>query len=258
MEKFDMHCHAKEGSVDARVSIVEYARELKQMGYQGMLITDHDSYRSYRAWETYKKEHPRETFHVIKGIEYDTIDAGHFLVIMPDHVDLRILEIRGLPLMLLIALVHRYGGILGPAHPYGSEFTSAVRASKMPGYRSLLAQCDFIETFNAAETPESNEKAAKLAKILDKPGIGGSDSHLVSGLGTGFTMFDAEITCANDMIRAIKERCAGRVGGISRGQERNRFLTSKTAAVAFQCYNRGLAMAKGRSRSRYWNQAMCR
>lgn len=256
MVKFDMHCHAKEGSVDARVSIVEYARELKQMGYQGMLITDHDSYRSYRAWETYKEEHPRETFHVIKGIEYDTIDAGHFLVIMPDDVDLRILEIRGLPALLLIALVHRYGGIVGPAHPYGSEFTSANRAAKMPGYRMLLSQCDFVETFNAAETPEINHKAELLAMQLNKPGIGGSDSHLVSGLGTGFTMFDAEITCANDMIRAIKENCAEKVGGVCRGQERNRFLTSRTAAVAFQCYNRGLAMAKGRRRNRYWNQAM--
>lgn len=257
MVKFDMHCHAKEGSVDARVSIVEYARELKQMGYQGMLITDHDSYRSYRAWEAYKKEHPHESFQVIKGIEYDTIDAGHFLVIMPDDVDLRILEIRGLPALLLIALVHRYGGIVGIAHPYGSEFTSVNRAVKMPGYRLILSQCDFIETFNAAETPESNQKAQQLAMHLNKPGIGGSDSHLFSGLGTGFTMFDAEITCAGDMIRAIKQESAQQVGGVCRGQERNRFLTSRTAAWLFQCYNRGLAMAKCRRRSRYWNQAMC-
>ena len=31
---------------------------------------------------------------MLKGIEYDTIDAGHILVIMPENVKLKILELR--------------------------------------------------------------------------------------------------------------------------------------------------------------------
>ena len=48
-----------------------------------------------------------EDFLVLKGIEYDTIDAGHVLVIMPETIKLRILELRGLPVQLLIDIVHQ-------------------------------------------------------------------------------------------------------------------------------------------------------
>ncbi len=51
-------------------------------------------------------------FVVLKGIEYDTRDAGHILVIMPEGVKIRLLEMRGMPLALLIDLVHRNGGVL--------------------------------------------------------------------------------------------------------------------------------------------------
>ncbi len=40
--KFDMHCHTKEGSLDGKVEIEEYIRILKEKGYQGMLVSDHN------------------------------------------------------------------------------------------------------------------------------------------------------------------------------------------------------------------------
>ena len=48
--KFDMHCHTKEGSLDGKVEIEEYIRILKEKGYQGMLVSDHNSYNGYRYW----------------------------------------------------------------------------------------------------------------------------------------------------------------------------------------------------------------
>ena len=42
--KIDMHCHVKEGSIDSRVGIEEYIEILKKKGFQGMVITDHDTY----------------------------------------------------------------------------------------------------------------------------------------------------------------------------------------------------------------------
>ena len=46
--KIDMHCHVREGSVDSRVSLDEYITTLKEKGFDGMLITDHDTYHGYR------------------------------------------------------------------------------------------------------------------------------------------------------------------------------------------------------------------
>ena len=95
--KIDMHCHVKEGSVDSRVSVEEYITILKEKGFQGMVITDHNTYNGYRYWKEHIKGKRHTDFVVLKGIEYDTRDAGHILVIMPEGVKMKLLELRGMP-----------------------------------------------------------------------------------------------------------------------------------------------------------------
>ena len=73
--KFDMHCHTKEGSLDGKVEIEEYIRILKEKGYQGMLVSDHNSYNGYRYWRDHIKGKKYTDFVVLKGIEYDTNNA---------------------------------------------------------------------------------------------------------------------------------------------------------------------------------------
>ena len=98
-----MHCHTKEGSLDGKITLYETILSLREKGYQGMLITDHNSYKAYRHYEKNIKGRYKELedFTVLKGIEYDTIDAGHIIVIMPTGVKLPLLELRGLPVNLL-------------------------------------------------------------------------------------------------------------------------------------------------------------
>ena len=55
--KIDMHCHTKEGSIDGKVPIEEYIRMLRNQGFGGMLVTDHDSYGGYRQWKRNIKGH---------------------------------------------------------------------------------------------------------------------------------------------------------------------------------------------------------
>ena len=49
--KLDMHCHVKEGSIDSKVGIEEYIEKLIDNGYDGMVVTDHDTYNGYRYWK---------------------------------------------------------------------------------------------------------------------------------------------------------------------------------------------------------------
>ena len=93
-----------------------------------MLLTDHNSYNAYRCYKKIKDEPVFKNFTVLKGIEYDTIDAGHILIIMPEYIKLPILELRGLPVAALIKIVHFFGGILGPAHPCGEKFLCFCRS----------------------------------------------------------------------------------------------------------------------------------
>ncbi|MGI6006079.1 MAG: PHP-associated domain-containing protein [Ruminococcus sp.] len=202
--KFDMHCHTKEGSMDGKVPIEDYIIRLKELGFKGMLVSDHNTYNGYREWKNHIKGERHKDFIVLKGIEYDTIDAGHILVIMPEGVKIRVLELRGLPIKILIDVVHKNGGILGPAHPCGERYLGIANTKKKRNKDAIFRKFDFIETFNACESDQSNESARMLAERFMKPGFGGSDSHRYDCIGTAYTELPKEIRRESDLIRYIQ------------------------------------------------------
>lgn len=250
--KLDMHCHTKEGSLDGKITLYETIVTLRQRGYQGMLITDHNSYKAYRHYKKNIENTDKdfEDFTVLKGIEYDTIDAGHIIVVMPTGVKLPILELRGLPVNLLIDIVHHFGGILGPAHPCGEKYLSLMNTRRGRKSRSLMTRFDFVETYNACESSQSNHAAAELARHYNKPGTGGSDSHKELCVGMGYTVIDSEIKNETDLIHAIRSDTA-----ISSGGEPYMFTTKQkigrinnVLVYSFWLYNKFLALYKRHKR----------
>ncbi|MEA4923206.1 MAG: PHP-associated domain-containing protein [Eubacteriaceae bacterium] len=239
--KFDLHCHIKGGSIDSKVSLERYIELLRGHNFQGMMITDHDTYRACKYWDRIKDSPEFKGFTVIKGVEYDTKDAGHFLVVMPDGVTLPVLTIRGMKLDRLIRIVHHYGGLLGPAHPYGVRSSSAMLFKCLAQTPHLIREFDFIETFNTCESPLSNVLAHKMAGKYGKIGLGGTDSHVEEYVGMGYTEIDAAIHSNNDMIRAIKERRIVDAGGIEREETvKSRMKESRWGVLGFHIYNKGL------------------
>ncbi len=203
--RFDMHCHTKEGSIDANINILTYIQRLIAMGYDGMLITDHNSYKGYEAWKKIEDSIVlAKPFTVLKGIEYDTIDGGHFLVILPDDIDLKLLEYRGMKARRLINIVHHVGGILGPAHPCGPGTFSLLNSKIRRQAGQIVKCCDFIETYNGCEKPFSNIHARILAHKYRKPAFAGSDAHRLSVIGCAYTDFKENIYSNNDLINALK------------------------------------------------------
>lgn len=246
--KVDMHCHTEEGSVDGHIGIEAYIEKLKERGFGGMLVTDHDTYGGYRYYEEHIKGVKHEDFAVFKGMEYDTSDFGHFIVIMPEDVTVKLLELRGLNLKKLIKIVHYYGGVLGPAHPCGDTFLSfyntkfRLRAEK----NNMLRKFDFIEVYNACESQKSNASAKKLAYMYGKPGIGGSDAHSVGCVGMGYTVIPDSIRTESELIRYIKFNTRMKHGG-----NRYHFTTKnklgkwhKGLVLSFYIYNKSAAIAR--------------
>lgn len=250
--KFDLHCHIKHGSIDARVEIEDYINLLMAQGFDGMLITDHDSYNGYRQWKKLRAAtRAYDEFVVLKGVEYDTCDAGHILVIMPEGMKLKILEIRGLPLAMLINIVHKYDGILGPAHPYGSKFLSVMGAKKLERNPHLIEEFDFIEAFNTCESTESNESARAMAEAYGKPMFGGSDAHQSACVGMAYTNIDYPIRDNNDFIDAVKLGRVTSCGGRERiKRKRNDVSKSMPLGIAFKVYNRGVGALKHHKREK--------
>lgn len=247
--KFDMHCHTKTGSIDSKVTVARYIQLLKSQGFDGMLITDHDSYKGYDDWVENAPE--GEDFVVLKGVEYDTKDAGHFIVILPDAVHLPVLQIRGMSVEELIRLVHGVGGILGPAHPFGARSSSAMFFNKIRKNPHIIEKFDFLEGFNTCETVKANQLAQALAERYKKPCFGGSDSHKEMYVGMAFTDFMGDIRCNDDLIRTFKEDGVAAFGGTEREflkkhKKRNAFYTT----WGFKAFNRALGLIYSPVRSR--------
>jgi len=210
--KLDMHCHTAEGSSDGKVSIKDYIDLLKKQGFDGMLVTDHDSYGGYRYYEETLKDSISD-FVVLKGIEYDTLDAGHFVVVLPSYVNLKILEHKGLSVKMLIKIVHSYGGILGPAHPCGEPFLSIFATGRYRKNQSIAAKFDFIEGYNCGEDDESNKRAVNIAREYGKPVTGGSDAHKHDCVGLAYTILDENVRTTDELIDYIKKGKNTRCGG---------------------------------------------
>lgn len=249
--KIDMHCHVKEGSVDSRVSLDEYITLLKKHGFQGMVVTDHDTYQGYRHWKNQLKEkHP--DFVVLKGIEYDTRDAGHILVIMPEGVKMRLLEMRGMRASVLIDLVHRNGGVLGPAHPCGEKYMSFTNTKCYYNTPELIKRFDFIEAFNACESKESNAGALKLAEKYGKVKVGGSDSHKPDCVGKGYTILPEPVTCETELISMIHRKVSFETGGTlyTKTTKEKMGRINKVLAYSFWIYNKSGELIKRSRRNK--------
>ena len=248
--KIDMHCHVKEGSIDSKVSLDEYITKLKEHGFDGMLITDHDTYKGYRHWKNTMKGKKHEDFVVLKGIEYDTCDAGHIICIMPEGVKMRLLELRGLPVSALIDFVHRHGGILGPAHPCGEKYLSYTKSKRFYQSPEIVKRFDFIEAFNACESKESNEGAMKLARKYKKPGIGGSDAHKLECVSMAYTELPEYVTCETELISLIRRKVPIEAGGTLYGKTTKDKMgkANKLLVYSFWLYNKAGELSKRRKR----------
>lgn len=247
--KLDMHCHTKEGSPDGKLELLENIAILKEKGYQGMLITDHNSYKAYRYYK--KLADKPDDFVVLKGIEYDTINAGHMLVIMPTGAKLPILELRGLPLLLLIEIVHLYGGILGPAHPCGEKFLSIKNTLRGNISDDIYRKFDFIEGYNACEDADSNMRAMTLAARFDLPCFGGSDSHKPDCAGFGYTVLQENITSETELIEYIRAKKPTMIGGLHYTHTTKSKLgkVNNVLVYSFWVYNKFLALFRRKARN---------
>lgn len=259
--RYDMHCHTSEGSIDSAVSAVAYAKKLKDMGFGGMLVTDHDSYKGYEAYQRSKEK--VKDFVVLRGIEYDSFEYGHILVILPDDAPkelFALLEIRGLPLWKLSHIVHACGGILGPAHPGGEPFLSfaATKYWRLSEQAMHLLHFDFIEGYNACEPAKNNAIARKLAREYDLPMTGGSDAHSEECIGLGYALLPSEIQTEKDLIEYIQKKNHPKIYGRRYGKttkdkigKYNQFLV-----VGFFFYNKFGAILNIKKRYRLYRQVL--
>jgi predicted metal-dependent phosphoesterase TrpH len=183
----DLHCHTKVHSACSALTPEALVRAAAARGLDGVCITEHDA-----LWPREDAEHLARGmgFFVARGMEVTT-EVGHVLVYGVHRFE---------PAMALLDALHRTvrreGALMYLAHP-------GRRYGTLPP-DDLAAYFDSVETQNGTEGALQNENAARLARSLQLPGIGGSDAHSAREVGTCATRFDDVVRDEASFLAALR------------------------------------------------------
>ncbi len=172
--RFDLHIHSNYSS-DSSLSIDDILNQAVKKGLEGIAICDHNTIAgSYQAQKRARELGIR--LFVLSGLEVSTAE-GHLLVLgVRENIppDLSPQE--------TIRIARQKGGVVIAAHPFKIRSIGNVDGLDVDAIETLNSRCIFGE----------NRKAKEMAQALGKPQVGGSDSHMLSTIGIGYTDIDSD------------------------------------------------------------------
>jgi predicted metal-dependent phosphoesterase TrpH len=201
----DLHLHS-ERSDDSRAPVEAYvkllARKRSERPLDGIVLTEH---RQFDPTRDFRDLEDRYGFLILNAAEIET-DYGHVLVygvnadILArfDFADVR------LPAQEVILEVHRLGGVALPCHPGRPTVGLCAHYEERGPLEGVVA----VEALNGGSKKGEDERVRALMARYGYAGFGGSDSHLVSFVGTVATEFDAPIRTMDDLVCELRAgRC---------------------------------------------------
>lgn len=209
--KYEIHCHTKEVSRCAQISVEKLIEKYKEAGYSGIVLTDHYSPMTFdipdffskkkaidhylRAWRIAEKYND-ENFTVLLGMEL------RFYATINDYIIYGVTEdmLYELPFLLSVyikrasKMLRERGCLFLQAHPFRKLISRAN-----PKY------LDGVEVFNGKASEEENTNAEKWAEEINASvKTSGSDCHRESGVGIGGIITTEKIKNNEDLIRILK------------------------------------------------------
>jgi predicted metal-dependent phosphoesterase TrpH len=196
MMKFDLHMHTTRHSPDSEMDPLALVRRAREIGLDGVVITEHDWLWTEPELEELRQAAPGLV--VLAGVEV-TAREGHFLV-YGAHNPFAL--VRGIGVAALCREVHAQEGVVVAAHPFrwGQPFDAILRDEQ--------PELDGLEIMTNHMDDECRRKAAAIFRSRWLAGLGSSDAHHERTLGCCYTVFDGSIHSNRDLVRAIRGRLA--------------------------------------------------
>lgn len=216
MFRYETHLHTAEASGCATASGAEQARRYKDLGYDGIIVTDHffngntaihnyydwyDRCRQYcKGYENAKKEGEKIGLKVFFGIEYSYYGAD----LLTYGVDLDWLyqnnNVMDISVYEYVQRIHDAGGFIVHAHPFRE-------ADYIKEIKLLPELADAVEIYNAGNCDDKfNDRAKWYAQQYGLPVTAGSDNHHLSSSRISGIQTEKELKTIDDYISAVKNQ----------------------------------------------------
>ena len=197
----DLHSHSV-SSDDSRATVEQYLKwiqMLRNRGHilDGLVLTEHRKFDFDKDYSTLAEQY---RVLVLKGSELDT-KYGHFLLYgVSDSLaaEIDFSDVRMDARELMRAARH-HGAVAVPAHPgrFGIGLVDYMDRGE------TFEDVGIVEILNGGSRQGENERASALCARYGYLGIGGSDAHLTSHIGTCLTRFQDEIRSELDLVESL-------------------------------------------------------
>ncbi|HOK62457.1 MAG TPA: PHP domain-containing protein [Soehngenia sp.] len=190
----DLHVHELKYSSDSHISLDDILKKAKEVGLDGVCITNHDNNFIRNEIDYYQKKYG---ITVIAGAEILS-RQGDILAFVNDTLHI---EDNKIDADELLDYIDYKNGVSISAHPFRNN-------NRGLGYflKNISAKLSAVESFNGSTLSHHNLYGFALAKELNIPSTGGSDAHVLDNVGKFATYFKDKIRDEMDFIEAIKSR----------------------------------------------------
>ena len=221
MYKYETHLHTAETSDCASASGAEQARRYKELGYDGLIVTDHfyngncrpeirneSDYAKKvelfcRGYENAKAEGDRIGIKVFFGWEYSYEGADLLTYGLDKQWLLDNPDVCGISVFEYCTRVHHDGGYIIHAHPFRE-------ANYLREIHLLPLWTDAVEIFNSGNRGESgrdmNTRAKWYAEQYGFPVTAGTDNHHLSAERISGVITEEPLMTVQDYARAVADR----------------------------------------------------
>ena len=199
----DLHNHTAPLSWDSLLTPDDLASKAKEVGLDGICLTEHDQFWEYDEALTLSRRHG---ILVLPGVELTTED-GHLLVFGLQRY------VFGMHRTSFVKTeMEKAGGAIVAAHPYRRCFhegdgpwvppysEQVEKASRSP----LLEVAVGVETLNGRGSATQNRFSGDVCRSRDMKAAGASDAHDVKDVARFATDFARPISDLRDLITELK------------------------------------------------------
>jgi predicted metal-dependent phosphoesterase TrpH len=215
----DIHLHTNRGSSDSNLALKDLVERAAAIGIGAVCITEHDT-----MWDLSEMPPAEDGVCFLRGMEVTT-DMGHIGVFgLQRYVGgiYRLAELR--------KVIDAEGGILIANHPFRYKLDPRFsfinpdhepidpehpeRAAKLEVFQLV----DAIEVLNGACSEEENLFALRVAQLIGKAEVAGSDSHSAGSVGCVTTLLEGPVVNEHGLIEQIKARKTRAGSGLLKGK----------------------------------------